>query len=197
MPLAWTPEQAAVRDNHNLSVIARLKKGVTVTQAQTEMNVISERLARDYPEEDKGWGATVVSLRDDLVGDVRPALLTLLGAVGFVLLIACANTANLVLVRTFTRRKEFAIRAALGAGAGKLLKPVLVETILLAIVGGALGLLFARSRQALVINALADQMPGTIQIELNPRVLGFTIMASILTGVAAGMIAGWRLCKRI
>jgi predicted permease len=159
------------------------------------MNVISERLARDYPEEDKGWGAVVVSLRDDLVGDVRPALLTLLGAVGFVLLIACANTANLVLVRTVARRKEFAIRAALGARAGKLLKLVVVETTLLAVAGGALGLLFARSGQALVINALADQMPGAIHIELNTRVLGFTIFASILTGTTAGTIAGWRLMR--
>jgi putative ABC transport system permease protein len=195
MPLAWTPERAAIRGNHNLSVIARLKDGASVAQAQSEMNVISERLAHEYPQEDKGWGATVVSLHDDLVGDVGPALLTLLGAVGFVLLIACANTANLVLVRTITRRKEFAIRAALGARAGQLLRPVLVETTLLALAGGALGLLFARSGQALVINALANEMPGVVQIELNARVLGFTMIASLLTGTAAGMIAAWRLTK--
>jgi len=195
MPYVWTPEKAADRGNHNLSVIGRLKDGVTVAQAQSEMNVISERLAREYPEEDKGWGATVLSLRDDLVGDVRPALLTLLGAVGFVLLIACANTANLVLVRTITRRKEFAIRAALGARGGELLRPVLIETTLLAIAGGALGLLFAQWGQALVINALADQMPGAIQIELNLRVLGFTMMASLLTGVTAGLVVGWRLMR--
>jgi putative ABC transport system permease protein len=195
MPLAWTPEQATSRGNHNVAVIARLKDGVSVVQAQSEMNVISERLAREYPEEDKGWGATVISLRDDLVGDVRPALLTLLGAVGFVLLIACANTANLVLVRTIARRKEFAIRAALGARASELLSPVLVETTLLSLAGGALGLLFARSGQTLVINALADQMPDAVQIELNLRVLGFTIFASVLTGTAAGLIAGWRLMR--
>ncbi len=195
MPLAWAPEQAADRGNHNLSVIARLKDGITVVQAQSEMNVISERLARAYPEQDKGWGAAVISLRDDLVGDVRPALLTLLGAVGFVLLIACANTANLVLVRTIARRKEFAIRAALGARGAELLRPVLLETTLLAVAGGALGLLLAQAGQTLVVNALADQMPGAIQIELNLRVLGFTIIASILTGTATGMIAGWRLMR--
>src|SRR5947209_2475280 len=100
-----------------------------------------DRLARDYPEEDKGWGARVTPLRENLVGDVRPALLTLLGAVGFVLLIACANTGNLVLARTIARRKELAIRAALGASSRQVLGPVLTETTMLATLGGALGLI--------------------------------------------------------
>src|SRR6202011_3371442 len=126
----------------------------------SQMNVISDRLARDYPEEDKGWGAVVNSLSDRLVGDVRPALLTLLGAVGFVLLIACANTANLVLARTITRRKELAIRVALGASDGQVLRPVLLETTLLSLAGGALGLLLAESGQSLVMRALADKMPN-------------------------------------
>src|SRR5512144_1934557 len=113
--MAWTEEERARRGNHNWAVAARLRKGVTVAQAQSAMDVISSRLAREYPEEDKGWGAIVTRLRDGLVGRVRPALLILLGAVAFVLLIACANTANLVLARTIARRKELAIRAALGA----------------------------------------------------------------------------------
>ena len=101
------------------------------------------------------------------MGDVRPALLTLLGAVGFVLLIACANTANLVLARTIARRKEFAIRAALGASSGQVLRPVLIETTLLAMPGGALGLLVARFGQSLVTRALADQLPRATEVEMD------------------------------
>ena len=150
IPIAWTEKDRATRGNHNWLVAARLRPGVTVAKAQSAMDVISNRLARQYPEEDKGWGAVVTPLRDYLVGDVRPALLTLLGAVGFVLLIACANTANLVLARTIARRKEFAIRAALGASSPQVLRPVLAETTVLAIAGGALGLLVAKSGQSLV-----------------------------------------------
>ncbi len=159
------------------------------------MDVLSDRLARDYPEENKGWGAIVTTLRDDLVGDVRPALLTLLGAVGFVLLISCANTANLVLARTIARRKELAIRAALGASKRDLLRPVLIETTLLAVAGGALGLLVAGSGQALVTGALADQLPRATEVQLDARVLAFTLVASVLTGLAAGLIAGARLMR--
>jgi putative ABC transport system permease protein len=159
------------------------------------MNIISDRLARDYPSEDKGWGAIVNRLRDDLVGNVRLALLILLGAVGFVLLIACANTANLVLARTIARRKELAIRSALGASAGQVLRPVLTETMLLAIAGGALGLLVARSGQSLVTRALADQMPRATEVQLDGFVLAFTALASILTGLASGLIAGLRLLR--
>ncbi len=194
-PLAWTQQEAAVRGNHNYRVIARLRDGVTLEQAQSQMNVISDRLARDYPEENTGWGAVVTRLRDHLVGDVRPALLTLLGAVGFVLLIACANTANLVLARTVTRRKELAIRAALGANAGQVFRPVLVETTLLSVLGGALGLLLARSGQSLVLGALADQLPQSTNVQLDAGVLGFTLVTSILTGLAAGVIACWRLLR--
>lgn len=195
LPLAWSPAVAAVRGNHNYLVVARLRPGVTLNQAQAQMNVISERLARDYPEENSGWGAVVNTLRDDLVGDVRPALLTLLGAVGFVLLIACANTANLVLARTITRRKELAIRLALGGSAGQVFRPVLVETTVLSVLGGLLGLLLARSGQALVLNALADKLPPAIDVQVDARVLAFTLLSSVFTGLAAGSIAAWRLTR--
>lgn len=193
MPVAWTEKDRAVRGNHNWLVAARLRPGVSVAQAQSAMDVISNRLASEYPEEDKGWGAVVTPLRDYLVGDVRPALLTLLGAVGFVLLIACANTANLVLARTIARRKEFAIRAALGASSQQVLRPVLAETTILAIAGGALGLLVAKSGQSLVTSALAGQLPRATEVQLDGAVLAFTAAASILTGLAAGLLAGARL----
>jgi predicted permease len=194
-PVAWTPKEAATRGEHNYIVIARLRPGVSLQAAQTQMNTISERLAEKYPEEDKGWGATVRTLRNDLVGNVEPALLALLGAVLFVLLIACANTANLVLVRTVMRRKELAIRAALGASSGQMLRPVLIETTLLAIAGGALGLLLAGSAQSLVLSALAKQLPRAVDVRLDATVLAFTFAASVATGLAAGIIAGWRLTK--
>ncbi|HEY2017882.1 MAG TPA: ADOP family duplicated permease, partial [Bryobacteraceae bacterium] len=193
IPIAWTEKDRATRGLHNWLVAARLRPGVTVAQAQSAMDVISNRLAREYPEEDKGWGAVVTPLRDYLVGDVRPALLTLLGAVGFVLLIACANTANLVLARTIARRKEFAIRAALGASSPQVLGSVLAETTVLAIAGGALGLLVAKSGQSLVTRALADQLPRATEVQLDGAVLAFTAAASILTGLAAGLLAGARL----
>jgi predicted permease len=195
LPLAFTPQQAAVRGDHNFLVVARLRRGVTVGKAQSEMNVISEQLAEAYPEENKGWGAVVTGLTDFLVGDVRPTLLTLLGAVGFVLLIACANTANMVLARTITRRKEFAIRGALGATSGQVVFPILLETTLLALTGGGLGLLFAGPGQSLIMNALADQLPPSVEVHVDARVFAFTLLASILTGLAAGLIATWRLAR--
>ena len=194
-PLALTAADRAVRDNHNLRVIARLKDGVSVQQANAQLDTVSQRLARQYPIENTGWGATAVPLRDFLVGDVRAALWTLLGAVAFVLLIACANTANLVLARTIARRKELAIRAALGASASQVVRPVLVETTLLAVGGGALGLLFAEFGQKLVIGALAGQMPRATEVRVDGQVLVFTLVASILTGLAAGLIASWRLTR--
>jgi predicted permease len=195
VPLAWTDEDRKVRGNHNWLVVARLRPGVSVAKAQSAMTVISDRLAHDYPNEDKGWGAVVTRLRDDLVGNARLLLLILLGAVGFVLLIACANTANLVLARTIARRKELAIRAALGASTSQVLRPILTETVVLAMTGGALGLLVAGSGQSLVTRALADLMPRATEVHIDGFVLAFTAIASALTGLATGLIAGARLLR--
>src|SRR5436190_5781171 len=195
IPLVWTDEERKARGNHNRLVVARLRPGVSVAKAQSAMTVISDRLAQEYPEEDRGWGAIVTRLRDDLVGDARLPLLILLGAVGFVLLIACANTANLVLARTIARRKELAIRAALGASNSQVLRPVLTETTMLAVAGGALGLLVASFGQSIVTRALADLMPRATEVQLDGFVLAFTAVASVLTGLATGLIAGARLMR--
>jgi putative ABC transport system permease protein len=189
----WTPKERAIRDNHNYNVIARLKPGVTLEQARAEMNTISDRLAQQYPKDDKGWGATAIPLRQDMVGDVRTPLLILLGAVAFVLLIACANIANLVLARTLSRRKEVAIRAALGASRRRLLQQVLAETVLLALSGGALGLVFAHYGIVFIVKFMGMQLPRANTIGLDGWVLAFTLGISLLTGLAAGLLPALRL----
>jgi len=194
-PLAWTDAERAVRGNHNYLVIARLKPAADVEQAGAEMNTISTLLEQQYPDDDKGWGAKVVPLRDQLVGDVRPALLVLLGAVGFVLLIACANVANLVLVKTLARQKEIAIRTALGASSVRVVRQILSETLLLALTGGVLGLLFAHFGVKLIVAFLAQSLPRSTDITVDGWVLGFTLVISLLTGVVAGLVPAVRASK--
>jgi predicted permease len=195
VPLAWSNEERAVRSNHNYGVIARLKPGVDIQQAKSELSAISTRLEQQYPEDDKGWGATLIPLREQLVGDVRPALLVLLGAVVFVLLIACANVANLVLAKTLARRKEIAIRTALGAGQSAILRHLLAETVLLSLAGGALGLALAGASIRLLVQLLADRLPAFVEVTLDTRVLAFTLLLSILAGVLAGLIPSLRFAR--
>ena len=195
VPMAWTDQERAIRSNHNCMVVARLKPGATEQQAQAEMDTISRRLELQYPEDDQGWGAVVLPLQRDAVKDVRLALLVLLGAVAAVLLIACANVANLVMAKTIERRKEMAIRAALGASRVQLLSRVLAETILLASFGGALGLIVAHFGNRFIVAYLAQQLPKSVNPGLDWRVLGFTLVISILTGVLAGMLPALRLSR--
>ncbi|MFZ0955703.1 MAG: ABC transporter permease [Candidatus Sulfotelmatobacter sp.] len=195
-PMAWTDQERAVRGEHHSIVIARLKPGVDLKQAQAEMNTISGRLQQLYPDDDKGWGAVVVPLQDDLVSDVRPALLVLLGAVAFVLLIACVNVANLALAKTFSRQKEIAIRTALGATSARVLRQILTETVLLALLGGAVGLAFAHFAVRLIVAFLSDKLPQSIEVGLDSKVLAFTAVISIVTGIVAGALPALRLTRR-
>ena len=195
IPLAWTNETRAVRGNHNYLVISRLKKGVDIRQAQAELSAICTRLEQLYPEDDKGWGAVIQPLREELVGDVRPALLVLLGAVAFVLLIACANVANLVLAKTLARRKEIAIRTALGASRIVVLRQILAETVLLSVAGGALGLFLARFGISLIVKVLGHRIPEFMQITLDVPVLTFTLLLSVVAGVLAGLIPAVRFTR--
>jgi predicted permease len=195
VPLALTPKEAAVRGEHHFLTIARLKPGITLEQAQAEMNTISQRLEQAYPEDDKGWGASVKSMRDETVGDVRPALLMMLGAVAFVLLIACANVANLILARTFARRKEIAIRTAMGATRARIVQQLLGEALIISLCGGALGLIAARYGIQLLIKFFADKLPRIGDIGLNAPVLAFTFALSIATGLLSGLLPAWSMTK--
>jgi putative ABC transport system permease protein len=195
-PMAWTDQERAVRGEHHSIVIARLKPGVELKQAQAEMNTMSDRLQQQYPDDDKGWGAVVVPMQQDLVSDVRPALLVLLGAVAFVLLIACVNVANLALAKTFSRQKEIAIRTALGATSVRILRQILTETVLLALSGGALGLAFAHFAVRFIVAFLADKLPHSIEVGLDSKVLIFTAVISVITGIVAGVLPAWRLTRR-
>ncbi len=194
-PLAWTDEKRAVRGNHNYLVIGRLKPGVDIRTAQAELSAISTRLEQLYPEDDKGWGATILTLREQTVGDVRPALLVLLGAVAFVLSIACANVANLVLGKILARKKEIAIRSALGATRGAILRLVLAETLLLSLAGGALGLLLAKFGVTLIVKFLADRLPRFAEITLSAPVLAFTAFLALFAGLLAGLLPALRFTK--
>ncbi len=195
IPLVWTPKEAAVRGEHHSVVLARLKPGVDIKQAQAEMTTISDRLARQYPDDDKDWGAVVVPLSEDIVSDVRPSLLVLLGAVGFVLLVGCANVANLLLARALARGREVAIRSALGASRLRLLQQLMCETVILALGGGLAGMALAHYGVQFIVKFFGDQLPKGVDVSLDGQVLLFTLGLSLLTGVIAGVVPAWRLSK--
>jgi putative ABC transport system permease protein len=186
VPLAWDDAERQVRSDHNYLVIARLKQNVSSQQAQAEMNTISSRLEQQYPEANKGWGAVVIPLREDLVGDFRLALLVLFGAVGFVLLIACANVANLMLARGANRQKEMAVRIALGAGRARLVRQLLTESVLLAVTGGVLGLLLAVWGSRMLVRL--GSLPGSSDIGIDTWALGFTLLVSFVVGIIIGIV---------
>jgi putative ABC transport system permease protein len=187
----WAPlaldTKSYTRTDHGLSAIARLKPGVTLQQAQTEMDTIASRIEAQNPVTNEGLGVNLIALREGLVSDYRQALLILLGVVGFVLLIACANVANLLLARAATRQKEMAIRAALGASTARIFRQLLTESLLLGVMGGALGLVLALWGLDLLLAAIPDQLPFWMKFSLDGRVLGFTIGIALLTGLIFGV----------
>lgn len=194
--LRWTAEERAVRDNHNYRAVAKLKPGVPVAQAQAELSAIAARLERQYPAENTGWGALVLPLHEDLVGDAKTALLLLLGAVGLVLLIACANLANLMLVRTHGRAKEIALRGALGASRLRVLQQLLAEGLVLGIAGGVVGFAAAAAGVPLLLRAVGPTLPRWQDVAVDGQVLAFTTGLALVTGLLAAFVPAWRLSGR-
>jgi putative ABC transport system permease protein len=194
-PLVWDATEKTVRGEHSLSAVARLKPGVSVADAQSQLDIIAARLAQQYPADNAGWGAKVVPLREETVGDVRRPLLILFGAVMFVLLIACANVANLMLARALGRRKEMAIRTALGASRFQIVRQLLTESLLLSILGAALGLIVAAFAIDLVVAYFGASLPGAGEVALDTPVLVFTFGVALMTGALAGLIPAWRMSR--
>jgi predicted permease len=167
--------------------LGRLKPGVTLSQATADMDGIAQNLALAYPEADKNVGITLISMKEDIVGKVQPFLIVLLAAVGFLLLIACVNVANLLLARSMGRSREFAIRAAMGASQGRVIRQLLSESILLAGLGGALGLLLAVWGTKAVLGTLPGALPRASEVSLDSRVLLFTLALSLFAGIIFGL----------
>jgi predicted permease len=178
-----------------MKVIGRVKSGVTLEQARAEMNSIANRLAEAYPVADRDSGITVMSLKQGMVGEIAPFLFILLGAVGFVLLIACVNVANLVLARSTGRAREFAIRSALGASRGRMLRQLLTESTLIALAGGALGLLVAAWGTQAILGLVSETLPRAQEVRVDARVLFFTLGISLLSGILFGLAPALRAAQ--
>ena len=191
LPTAIDPNNPE-RQNHNYGIVARLKPGVTVAQARAEMIVIARRLESAYTASNTGWGITLFPMAEMFTGRIRPVLLILLGAVGLLLLIACANLANLLLARAATREKEIAIRGALGAGRSRIVRQLLTESLVLALAGGALGLVLAAWGVRLMRGVVPGMFPMLQHMRVDLPVLAFTFGISILTGLLFGLVPAWR-----
>ena len=193
-PMGYMANLASLRNAHIMGVLARLKPGVTVAQAQTEMNTINARLAQEY-EANRGEGIIVNPFLNEVVGNVRPALITLLVAVGLVLLIACANIAGLLLAQHAARTKEIAIRSALGAARGRLVRQFFVEGLVLALFGTIAGIGVAELGLKVLLKFVPQQIPRLAHVGLDWRVLGFTLLLSLVTCLLFGLVPAWHASK--
>jgi predicted permease len=187
VPIAFTNEEITERGTHFLDVVARIKPGMTLKQAQAEMETIAARLSKQYPKSNMRIGATVSPLHEEIVGDIKAALLILLGAVGSVLLIACANVANLLLARAAVREKEIALRLAMGASRSRLTRQLLTESILLAFLGGGFGLLLALAGVRMLKTFVPSMILQIQAINIDGKVLVFTASIALLTGIVFGL----------
>jgi predicted permease len=196
-PIGEETDQAFfLRDTYwGMDAIGLLKPGVTLAQAHDDMKRVNAALADAYPREDGNIKANIVTLKDEMVGDMRPALLVLLGAVGFVLLIACVNVANLLLARSTSRQREFSVRAALGAGQTRILRQLLTESVLLSLLGGGFGLILAKWGTTAALAAVPQTVPRAEEIGLNLQVLLFTLFISALTGIVFGLLPAVRMSR--
>ncbi len=195
MPIALDRGKVT-RDFHFLLPAARLKAGVSRAQAQQAMDVIAKNIERDFPKSNKGWGVFIEPMRDTLLRGESKAVLVLFGAVGFVLLIACVNVANLLLAKAAARRRELALRASLGAGRSRLIGQLLTESVVLALAGGVAGLALAFWLVRVVRSLVPDPLlSGFEEIGLDWRVLGFTLVLSVVTGLFFGVAPAWRASK--
>jgi putative ABC transport system permease protein len=196
VPARFDAQFRANRDQYFLQGVARLKAGVTLEQARAQLDTIMDGIRRDYPQFTENATGGVVPMKDLLVGNVRTRLLTLMGAVVFILLIACANLGNLLLARASTRRREIAVRQALGARPGRLVRQMLTESILLAMAGGLTGLALGYALLDVLVTWLPQGLPRANEISLDPVVVAFTAAASLASGVAFGIIPALQLARR-